>query len=170
MGNFLEQLVREWYEYQGYFVRQNVKVGPLPRDGYECELDIVAFHPQRKHLVHVEPSMDASSWATREKRYRKKFAAGRKYIPDLFQGLDVPQRDEIEQIALLVYASTKNHPTLGGGRVMILDELLGQILKSLASRGIDSAAVPEQLPIIRTLQFVSYYRKSIATFCGGDFA
>ena len=25
--NFLEQLVAEWYEYQGYFVRRNVMVG-----------------------------------------------------------------------------------------------------------------------------------------------
>ena len=26
--NFLEELVAEWYEYQGYFVRRNVLVGP----------------------------------------------------------------------------------------------------------------------------------------------
>jgi hypothetical protein len=25
--NFLEQLVAEWYEYDGYFIRRNVKVG-----------------------------------------------------------------------------------------------------------------------------------------------
>ena len=43
MPNFLEQLVREWYEYQGYFVRQNVNVGKRAKGGYECELDIVAF-------------------------------------------------------------------------------------------------------------------------------
>ena len=26
-NNFLEQLVTEWYEYRGYFVRRNVPVG-----------------------------------------------------------------------------------------------------------------------------------------------
>jgi hypothetical protein len=36
--NFLEQLVAEWYEYQGYFVRCDVYVGKRPTGGYECEL------------------------------------------------------------------------------------------------------------------------------------
>jgi Holliday junction resolvase-like predicted endonuclease len=67
--NFLEQLVAEWYEYQGYFIRRNVRVGKVPGGGYECELDVVAFHPETKHLVHVEPSTDAGSWEERERRY-----------------------------------------------------------------------------------------------------
>jgi hypothetical protein len=48
-SNYLEQLLAEWYEFQGYFIRQNVYVGIANgRRGYECELDIVAFHPGRK--------------------------------------------------------------------------------------------------------------------------
>lgn len=61
-NNFLEQLLREWYEYKGYFVRNNVLVGKLDKGGYATELDIVAFHPETKHVVHLEPSMDADSW------------------------------------------------------------------------------------------------------------
>lgn len=61
MVNFLEQLVAEWYEFRGYFVRRNVRVGPLVKGGHESELDVVAFHPEKKRLVHVEPSMDAHS-------------------------------------------------------------------------------------------------------------
>ena len=76
MASFLEQLTREWYEYQRYFVRQNVNVGLRAKGGYECELDVVAFHPKTRHLIYIEPSMDADSWAMREKRYEKKFAAG----------------------------------------------------------------------------------------------
>jgi hypothetical protein len=47
-SNYLEQLLAEWYEFQGYFIRQNVWVGKRPQGGYECELDIVAFHPGRR--------------------------------------------------------------------------------------------------------------------------
>ena len=61
--NFLEQLIAEWYEYQGYYVKRNIRVGKLPKGGYEEELDIVAFHPEKNSLVHIEPSMDADSWA-----------------------------------------------------------------------------------------------------------
>jgi len=67
--NHLEQLVSEWYEFQGYFVRRNVHVGKRSNGGWECELDVIAFNPQKKHLVHIEPSMDANSWAKREERY-----------------------------------------------------------------------------------------------------
>ena len=49
--NFLEQLVAEWYEFNGYFVRRNVKVGPRAKGGHDGELDVVAFHPGRKSLV-----------------------------------------------------------------------------------------------------------------------
>ena len=41
-------------------------------------LDVVAFHPDTKHVVHVEPSTNADSWRMRAKRYAAKFNAGRK--------------------------------------------------------------------------------------------
>src|SRR5437588_12457884 len=89
-GNHLEELVSEWYQLQGYFVRRNVQVGKLPRGGWECELDIVASHPGLKKLVHVEPSLDSDNWEKRAQRYSKKFKAGRQYIPTLFGGLTLP--------------------------------------------------------------------------------
>ena len=47
-SNFLEELTAEWYEFNGYFVRRNVNVGKRPEGGYECELDVVAFHPMKR--------------------------------------------------------------------------------------------------------------------------
>src|SRR5262245_47026986 len=108
--NVLEQLVAEWYEYRGYFIRRNVREGRREKGGHECELDVVALNPQTKHLVHVEPSLDALSWDKREENFKRKFAAGKKHIPSLFQGLELPA--EIEQIALLGFASKKNKATL----------------------------------------------------------
>lgn len=158
-SNHLEQLVAEWYEYQGYFVRRNIFVGKRKKGGYECELDIVAFHPQKKHLVHIEPSLDANSWSIRETRYKKKFDAGRKYIPGLFPGLDVPA--EIEQYAVLVFASDTNHTTIGGGRVLIVEDLLKDIFHELRDKHLASNAIPEHLIILRSFQFATEYRKSI---------
>jgi len=156
--NHLEQLVAEWYEYRGYFVRRNVFVEKRKKGGYACELDIVAFNPEQKHLVHIEPSMDAYSWKTRERRFAKKFAAGRKHIPTLFSGIHVP--GEIDQIALLCYASTANKKTVGGGRIMLIPDLLKQILGELKSNSIASKAVSEQFALLRTLQFVCEYRNA----------
>ena len=112
MTNFLEQLVAEWYEFQGYFVRRNVLMGKRAKGGYECELEIVAFHPTGKRLVQVEPSMDADSWEVRERRYHRKFEAGKKHIPDIFKGLNASP--SIDQVALLGFASSKTSAVCSG--------------------------------------------------------
>jgi len=150
--NHLEQLVSEWYEYQGYFVRRNVHVGRRPNGGWECELDVIAFNPTQKHLVHIEPSMDANSWKTREDRYKKKFDAGRKYIPEIFLGVDIPEH--IEQIALFGIGSKANNAMLAGGHVWLASELLLEITQKLRQLRIEKAAISEQYPLLRTIQFI----------------
>ena len=151
--NFLEQLVSEWYEYNGYYVRRNVLVGKRPKGGYECELDVVAFHPGKNHLIQIEPSMDCYSWTKREQRYRKKFDAGRKYIPQLFKGLGVPAL--IDQVAMLFYASAKNQSKLGGGRIVRVDDFVREVLKEISVKSVDRDAVPEQFTILRAFQFAA---------------
>lgn len=158
-NNFLEQLVAEWYEYKGYFVRRNVPVGRRARGSYESELDVVAFNPSLRHLVHIEPSLDAESWEKRERLFKKKFEAGRKYIPELFDGYDLP--DDIERIAILVFASKSNHPTLGGGKVLLISDLMRQIMEDLGDKRAFSNMVAEHHTILRTLQFVIEYRKKV---------
>ena len=103
--------------------------------------------------------MDAASWAERERRYNRKFEAGRKYIPDLFKGLEIPTN--IEQIAVLVFASKQNRETLAGGKLIVANELLAKIFANLKSRSIYSKTIPEQFPILRALQFVAQYRKEV---------
>jgi hypothetical protein len=155
MANFMEQLVGEWYEYQGYFVRRNVLVGRREKGGYECELDIVAFHPEKRHLVQIEPSMDAHNWEVREQRYAKKFAAGKRYIPDLLRSMSLP--NQIDQIALLVYGSNRNRETIGGGKIQTGKEFLREIRDSIRTARIEKSAVPEQFPILKGLQFAAQF-------------
>ena len=154
-ANHLESLVAEWYEFRGYFVRRNVQVGKRPKGGYECELDIVAFHPEQRSLVHVEPSLDSDSWVKREARYRKKFEAGRKHIPGLFPGIPIPKH--IEQIARFVYGGGSAGKQVAGGRVVFIREFMADIRAGLGHRRVESAAVPEEFPLLRTLQFATQY-------------
>jgi hypothetical protein len=157
--NHLEQLISEWYEYNGYFVKQNIHVGKRLKGGYECELDVVAFNPKTKKLVQIEPSLDAQSWKKREEKYEKKFKAGRKYIPNLFEGIEVPI--DIEQIAVFVFASKTNKKEIAGGKIMLIDELLKEIVAGLSEKRIDKEAVPEQYSLLRMIQFITHYKSKI---------
>jgi len=158
--NHLEQIVGEWYEFSGYFVRQNVLVGKRSKGGYEGELDVVAFNPQTKHLVHIEPSLDADSWKRREQRFSNKFILGKKYIPELFSGIDMPS--QIEQIALLVFASNVNHKYIGGELVATAAEFYATVAQGLRDRRISKEAVPEQYGLLRTVQHCLEYSTAMS--------
>jgi hypothetical protein len=158
MANFLERLVAEWFQYQGYFVLQNVNVGRRKLGGYESELDVIVFCPVKKHIFHFETSTDSQTWDQRVPRYRKKFEAGRRHIPIL---LSVPNLDEyhFKQIALFVFSSKSPRKEIGGGEVMTVDYFVGQIKSALKGKKVRNAMVPEQFPLVRALQFSVHFGK-----------
>ncbi len=148
--NFLEQLTSEWLEYRGYFVRRHVQVGAQHGGEADCELDVVAFHPETQHLLQVEPSMDASTRHVRSQRYKKKFDAGRRHIPTMFAAL-VPVRD-VDQVALFGYGNRESHATLAGGRILFVDELVDEIRRTLRDRPALAGEVSERFVCLRTIQ------------------
>lgn len=119
--NHLEHLTRQYYDWKGYLFKGNVKVGRLAHGGWAGELDIVAYHPKTKHLIHVEPSIDADTWEKRTQRFEKKFLQGRKYIfTDVFPWLK-QEKTPLEQIAMLITSSRKE---LCGAKVISIDEFI----------------------------------------------
>ena len=155
--NQLEMLIEQYYEWKGYIVRNNVKVGRLSHGGWAGELDIVVYNPVSNHLLHLEPQIDAHPWETREKRFKKKFEAGKKYIhKEVFPWLK--PETPIEQIAVLINSSRKR---LGGGAVVSIDELMRDVKSEIAKIGIMAKhAIPEQFDLLRTIQVVmcGYYK------------
>jgi len=150
----LEQLTYEFYDWQGYLVKHNIHVGKRKTGGWEMELDIVAYHPITKHLIHIEPSLDADSWVKREKRFRKKFTAGKKYIQkQIFPWLG--SKVKLEQQAILV-SHSKDKKKVGGGTILSVDEFMAQIQdKILESGKMSQNAIPQQYPLLRTVQMVT---------------
>ena len=158
--NHFETLIKQYYEWKGYIVRRNVKVGRLSHGGWEGELDIVAFHPQTNDLIHLEPSLDADPWSKREQRFAKKFSAGRSYIfTDLFPWLG--PTTPLKQVAILI-SRGKARSTLAGAEVVTVDEITRQIRTEVVATGkMASNAIPEQFSLLRTIQLVEsgYYRR-----------
>ena len=154
--DYLENLVREWYEFQGYFVRQALWVGLGPDGSYDCELDVVAFHPLHRHVVQVEPIFDLLPFAERETHLRTKFDAGKKYLHRLF---GIAPQLHIEQIALIATPMAPTHRAIGGGRVMRLAELVTDIVQHFEELGAAGEPVSDQWALIRTLQLAATCRQ-----------
>lgn len=147
--NHLEMLVRQFYEWQGYIVRGNVKVGRLPHGGWEGELDVVAYHPATKHLLHIEPSLDANTWEKREERFDKKFSLGKVYIyREVFPWLD--KETKLEQVAILI---SSGQDTVAGGKVESIDEFMERVKNKVDGEGrMGNNAIPEEYGLLRTIQ------------------
>ena len=157
MANHLEDLTAEWLEFNGYFVRKSVLVGKRDKGGFEGELDVVAVHPQTRHLLHVECSLDADPWAKRELRFQGKFERGRKYIAPQYDGLDL--HAEPDQVALLqLGGGSRTH--VGGGRIVWVADLVSDILAALRTRSPEKMAVPSTLPLVRTMQLAAQPTRS----------
>ena len=150
----LEDLITEFYDWRGYVVKRNVKVGKRALGGWDVELDVIAYNPHSQHLIHLEPSLDAHSWAKREQRFAKKFKAGRQYIfSDVFTWLE--KATPIDQVAVLP-SHPKGRDTLAGARLRPVDELMAEIGAKVRERGkAAKSAIPEQYPLLRTVQLVT---------------
>lgn len=157
-ANYLVELVSEWYEFQGFLVRRNVSIKRSDRSG-PVRLDVLALHPAQNLIVHVEASMDSDSWQMREQRFRKKFRAGDQYVEGLAAGMK--KKPVLQQIALLVYAREARRKTLGGGKLVLMPQFLYGIIDELAQYRVEKQIVPEHLPLLRTLQFVTEYREEL---------
>jgi hypothetical protein len=60
----------------------------------------------------------------------------------------------------LILKSEETHrPAIGGGKVVLFRDLLAINLRELSDIGVSSAMVPEQWPLILTLQFAAEDRR-----------
>lgn len=153
--NFLEQLAAEWYEYNGHFVRTNIKFGPRARGGYTGEIDVAAYNPNTHELTHIETSTDADSRIKREKKFRRKFSDAKKYYLKIF-----PFKSGFKQVAILGF-NNRVH-TLNFGKDVIIKsipELISEINSELKKINPAKKAVPESYPLLRAMQHSAYYMK-----------
>jgi hypothetical protein len=150
--NHLEQIVAEWLQFNGYYVRTSVLVGRRDRGGFEGELDVVGLNLAKKHLIHVECSLDALSDDKRQALFKAKFERGHRYKDTVFPGLTLPE--QFEQVAVLQLNGTQER-FVGGARVVTVRELMHEIEDRLRGMAPLRNAVPSTYPLLRTLQLAA---------------
>lgn len=157
--NFQEQMIAEWYEDCGYFVKTNVRFGRTDHGGSVGEMDVVARHLRRLELVHVESSVGSRSWTKELEEARRKFKTAEPYYEELFGPYD-----SLERIAVCGYARktlNRRKKEFGqhGIRLMSVPELIRVIARRLEGRAFGRNVIPESSPILRAMQLLMDYRK-----------
>ena len=155
--NFLEELTAEWYEFSGYFVRTNPRARKREKGGWDVELDVLAYSPVDKRLVHVETSSDANSWVKRKERFlTKKFILSREEYESLI-GTSVKK---IEKIAIVGWGSTKSDLKWADDiKVVFIPQLIEEITSKLMGIHPLKQAVPEGFPLLRAMQMTMAFQK-----------
>jgi len=171
--NFLEQLAAEWYEYNGYFVRTNIKFGRNAggRGGHAGEIDVIGFKPETHVFVHIEASTDARGPLERKKRFERQFTNAREYYMEIFPFKEIGIKPK--QIAIVgfnlninpAYENWKSLPPTGSLwgdlriEVIHIPIFIKQIAVELKNRDPQNEAIPETLPLLRAIQYTVFYNK-----------
>ena len=152
--NFLEQLAAEYFTLQGYFVRTNMKFGKRLKGGWVGEMDVAAFAPMSRELVHIETSMDADRWEERVSRLIRKFDDASKYYKELF---DFPIHS-ISRIAVAGFSVQQEQPRIRRDiELKTCPQFISEIGAELLQRHPLKRAVPETLPLLRAMQFAVHW-------------
>ena len=157
MANHLEQLIAEWYTYQGYFVWRNIKACALERGGYHTEIDILAFKPDTRRVVHIECSLDNDSQSIRETRFGKKFRYGELEIR---KRLSCMEPFSIDKMIVLLFTKRNEREEIAGVKVVHIADVIKEIACCFKNDKSDyyRLAVSEDLPVLRTLQLAITFK------------
>lgn len=151
--NFLEQLTFERYSFQGYFVKHNLRYAKLNQGGWKHELDIFAYHPANKKIVHVETSTDAKSWED-----RKAYFVLQKFNLTMDDYRALSGNKQLETVDKIVIAGSGKSTScsLDWGKditVILIPSYLKAISKHLKEIDPLKEAVSENFVILRGIQF-----------------
>ena len=152
--NHLETLVAEFYEYTGHFVRRNVRSGKRARGGYDVEMDVLAYLPDTKELIHIETSGAATTWKRqREIILKKKFDVFKeKYEQELKCKIS-----QVKKVIIIGWAKTGSIVFDGKIEVIPIPAFLKKVAEELGKNKPSRGIVPEHYPLLRSIQLALYY-------------
>ena len=154
--NFLEQLAAEWYEYSGYFVRTNIKFEKRSRGGWTGEMDIIAYEPKSKKFVHIETSTDSISWPKRRERFNKKFKDAKKHYKEVFPF----KGSRLKQIAIVGFNKKQTSERFSEKiDIVHIPAFMERITSEVKNKDPQKEAIPESYPLLRAIQYSSFYNK-----------
>lgn len=166
---WLEQLVREFYEVQGYWVRTNVRFEPTGHGGYAGEADILAWDSESSVLLHVETTLATTAWSDRSKRIEKQFTKAAQHYEEMFP-LPRGRIIRVEKVAILRISRNSKGMKQGipGAKLVPLGEFMCQVADLVTARFRGNRSPPEQYPLLRTIYFLKKAEREAVSGTGGE--
>jgi len=159
--NFLEQLAAEWYEYNGYFYRTNIRFGRPGHGGRIGEMDVIAYHPKTREFIHIECSSDAWSWEKKREVFRKKFDNASRYYKKEFPF----EKSDIKKIAITGYSiprvNREKKLNFGFGiEVILVPDFVASAAQKISKLDPMTTGIHESTyPLLRAIQHGTVYLK-----------
>lgn len=161
--NFLEELVAEWYEYNGYFCRTNIRFGKTSHGGHIGEIDVIAYHPKTYEFIHIECSSDSWSWDKKRKVFKKKFNNASKHYEQEFPF----KKSIIKKIAITGYSEPRINKekklNFGSGiEVILVPDFVGYVAQKISKLDPWTTGINENTyPLLRAVQYGTVYLKRL---------
>ena len=149
--NFVEELVAEWLQKNGWLVSKNVRYGPRREGGFEGECDLLAFHPKRGEYLHVECSQAGGARALAE-RFLEQFKKAKKWYPELMPG----SNGKVDRLAVGGWGL---EPAAIGESIQIktIRQFVADLCRELEPPVPFGKIVPEKFPLLRAIQLAVAY-------------
>ena len=118
----------------------------------------MAYHPVENHLIQIEPSIDPHPWGKREVRFQKKFGDRK----EIHHPRDLPlaaSQQEVRAVGRDFGEARRITRESLGGRSFPSGSLCQRISQDIMAVG-KGRLIPEQFPLLRTMQFTMRWVKS----------
>ena len=152
--NHLEEIIREYYKYIGYFVKTNIKFGKRVTGGYSGEVDVIAYKPNEEKLVHIECSQAALSDKALVNEAQKKFPNYINYKSEF--KLEIKENYKIFIVGQSSISKQALMPE--GVEHISIKQFMKEVYDSIPEN-FTHQAVPEVYPLLRTIQLVKWANK-----------
>jgi len=122
-------------------------------------MDVIAYNPQTNELTHMETSVDANSWEKRKIKFQRKFRYAKEHYMEVFSFKTNDMKPI--QVAIVGFNRIRDeHRSFGENiKIIHISEFIKEITESLKQKDPQRDTVPEGYPLLRAIQYSSFYNR-----------
>lgn len=144
--NRLLKLAKQYYEWQGYLVQENVVVGLRESGKYDGVLNFLAYHPKLNRVLHIEFAARYESWDSIKAVMADQFQLGQALIfTEVFSRFT--WRTDLKQFGVVIKAIEQEIENIP---IISIESFVSRVYRDLATK-----APLEEVGLLRKYDLLS---------------